>query len=283
MTSVVCWLANENPEYQTLWIAADSLISGTHPSGNPNPMLDIMSKISSIPIKIDVPSSLKPLEVSNVGFAFAGSTLVASATKDTFTFLLSSLQPMSHEEILPSLQEIANLAFEVFIGVLDSFLKNTSEIQPSCEILIFGYCHSTEDFGCYKISHKVRSPTSTMEKMPLLRTEDEFLPIIIGDKIDTVENLINQKRESLTGIERERAPMYSLIEIINSSEQQTIGGQLQIARCIPTTGVTVFGTMNKSLENYYYGYNPHTLLSDGRQVLKTLGNFIISPSTLYFS
>jgi hypothetical protein len=125
------------------------------------------------------------------------------------------------------------------------------------------------------------SPTYTMEEMPLLRTENEFLPIIIGDKLDEVENLINQKRESLTGIERERAPIYSLIEIIKSSEQQTIGGQLQIARCIPITGVTVYGTMNKYLENYYYGYNPHTLLSDGRQVLKTLGNFIISPPTLY--
>lgn len=282
MTSVVCWLANEEPKYQTLWVAADSLISSTSLSGSPAPMLDIMSKISSIPIKVTFMYSDKvPLQDSNIGFAFAGSSLVASATKDTLALLLSSLCPLDLNPRFPSLREIVDLAFEVFIGVLDSFLKNTFEIQPSCEILIFGYCNSAKEFGCYKISHQTRSPNSRMEKMPLLRNDDEFLPIIIGDKIEEVKKLISQKRDSLTGLGRERAPMYALIEMITSSEQQTIGGQLQLACCNPVIGTTIYGIMSKALENYYYGYNPHTRLSDGRQLLKTLGGFIISPPVLY--
>ncbi len=287
MTSVVCWLSNENPEFKTLWIASDSLISDESPSGSGSrPMLDVVSKISSVPVKIRTDPFLPFCEIYSVGFAFAGSTLVAMATKDTFTLLLGSLQALKPDinmaEDLPSLKEVAGFACEIFRAVLDSFLKNTLEIRPASEILIFGYCHKANDFECYKISHKKNAVTSEIIKMPLLRDDGEFSPVIIGDRVSEVEGLINQKRSQLSGINRERAPMFVLAEFISSAEKTSIGGHLQIAHCNSINGVQMYGTMDDNFKTFYNGYNPNKVLHDGRQVVKTLGNFLIAPPVLYY-
>jgi hypothetical protein len=280
MTSVVCW---NNKERNGLWVVSDSRISNTTNNHNSR-LTDYFSKIHEIPLRFKY--SQLPLcnYFGSIGFAFAGSTIIAQTVKDTLITLLGSLQTLKeipYEELLqkyqksepfpipdnanyPSLREISNLTYDIITQALNNY-----EAATKGEILLFGYCKNNNQLKAFSLKFYKRS----MQDQHCLKPVDIDLsePYIFGDRVEDVKNNI-----SLYG-EDSRAPLKGLAKTIRDAGYVgSVGGHLQLAISNDIL-FQIYGIANSSKDFIYSGYK----LIDGDEMeVKMLGDFLIAPSTM---
>lgn len=282
MTSVVCW---KNEQENGLWVVSDSRISNYSNSGENNTLLtDYFSKIHEIPLRFKYSQFPLCNYLGSIGFAFAGSTLIAQTVKDTLITLLGSLQtiqeiprdvllekyikkepfPIPEINNYPSLMEISNLAYDIISQALNSY-----EATTQGEVLLFGYCKNNNQLKAFSLKFYKRSIEDQQCLTPI--EIDLSKPYIFGDKVEDVKNNIG-----LYGADS-RAPLKGLAKTIRDAGYVgSVGGNLQLA--ISNNVIfQIYGIANSNKDFIYSGYK----LVDGEEMeIKMLGDFLISPSTM---
>lgn len=316
MTAVIIWLNRENKDNSCIWGLADTRISSENLNGNKR-LLDIYPKIFELPIKICVDQTqLRFSKIHSFGIAFAGNTLIGSATKEILSYLFSSLSthhpidlgiPVDfskallysiqhvHEyndtfrEQLPSLLEISYTVKNIIKQLIDSSIQNQpySDDKVGLEFCIFGYCLDKKEFCAYKITakkllnpnHEYYTHIQSEEKI-FDSNSNELEFILLGDKKEQITNLIEEKKAELHNHPKNypywRSPCYVMSNIIEEDSINSIGGNAQLLT------VSERYTQNTGIDNKnsvsYYGFK----LFEKRNNFTVQGfkNFYFTPKTI---
>ncbi len=142
MTLVATWFNPEQPNTPEIWSVADTAITSVDLTLQDISELNILtehgSKILEVPIVCKILPN-KNHEVyfrSSIGFAFAGSSLVALNTYATLCTLLNSLGSTAAKKALPDYISISNTVKQII-----SFY--TTSIRARVEICVYGFCPKT--------------------------------------------------------------------------------------------------------------------------------------------
>ncbi|HFG7008483.1 hypothetical protein OHV35_02135 [Acinetobacter baumannii] len=236
MTSVVIWL-NKESENPVLWGLADTRITSLRIGGGVSRILDTYPKIYELPIKVSADlAHFRYSRIHSYGIAFAGSTLLASATKEIVTFLCSNLSlstpldfeiPINfkkainysiketneyNEELrnqLPALSEFVETIRNVLNQVIESYIKN----QPNSdfnglEFCVFGYCLQLKKFCAYNLRCIMFEDTDAEDNPftnysinidnKIFDENSENLEfILLGDRKEQIHSLIEEKKQEL--------------------------------------------------------------------------------------
>ncbi|MEO4182990.1 hypothetical protein [Acinetobacter pittii] len=237
MTSVVIWLNKENDQ-KVLWGLADTRITNSSSDGSANRILDTYPKIFELPIKVSADvARLRYSRVHSYGIAFAGSTLLASATKEIVTFLCSNLslnnylnfeEPINAEKALmyslqhaneynsflrdklPALSEFVETTKNVLDQVMGSYIKNQPNAQLNgLEFCLFGYCLQLKKFCAYTLTCRMFVDRDENNNQPFnnysINTDtkvfdensDQLDFILLGDKKEQIRDFIEEKKQEL--------------------------------------------------------------------------------------
>ncbi|MCH2054728.1 hypothetical protein [Acinetobacter pittii] len=236
MTSVVIWL-NKERDQKVLWGVADTRITNSSSDGSASRILDTYPKIFELPIKVSADlARVRYSRIHSYGIAFAGSTLLASATKEIVTFLCSNLSlntPLNFDEPinllkaltfsiqetnefneslrnqLPALSEFVETIKNVLNQVVESYIKN----QPysdfkNLEFCIFGYCLQLKKFCAYTLTCIMFEDKDEEDKpfknysinitSKIFDENSENLEfILLGDRKELISSLIEEKKQEL--------------------------------------------------------------------------------------
>lgn len=230
MTIVVSWISRER-EFPTLWVVADSRLSVTKETGV-SPLLDCGSKLFSIRITCVGPNIkgylLEDIYFSTtMGMAFAGSSLIALNLYAFISYTLGSMA--SVDNIIPSMEEIAQHVNAVFKSLLKSFIDTNHQSTP-CEVSIFGYCPLMKKHRLFHIKHEAKDREVHFNEFELL---DHNSIHIMGHYKDEIRKKILTKRSKLMGPKYWRSPKTTIEQIIAEQIYLTIGGMLQLGISYP--------------------------------------------------
>ncbi|UAN48161.1 hypothetical protein KGP17_11835 [Serratia sp. JSRIV001] len=242
MTSVVCWLNNDE-YFPGIWAVSDSRVSS-----NGGVMTDSLQKLFAIPLNLygedDLILKQNPKKILNVGFGFAGSTLIGSSVKEILTICLDNLSEIAYydkagtvdvsiDKRTPSIEEIALLTGRI----AKNYLLSMGFCYPKsarCEMVIFGYCPKEKTNRIFLIKNSPARPEVILVEEQAVG-EDTY--VILGDKKNEVYEMISKKNEicKLTPFDQGRGPIVALQQIIKDEAVTTIGGHVQI--CITTSSM----------------------------------------------
>gem|GEM_PF-1891451 len=206
----------ENP---CIWTIGDTLIT----SGDLNLSFE-SSKIFEINVTIRPFNSLfgRPQFSQQVGYAFAGSSMVGLNTFATLSGILSNLT--GRPQAVPSIKNIAATALKI----IDTYASSICSPSNNFEALIYGYCYRSTTFKRFHIS-KLANSNSACFGIHQIPDNEIFL---MGDKKQEIYDAISQLRENPSkGMSEHRIPVYVLSDIINDRKYPTIGGSIQMNIC----------------------------------------------------
>ncbi|WP_313055511.1 hypothetical protein [Atlantibacter hermannii] len=278
MTSIICWLnTDENEFFPGLWAVSDSLVcSGAEP------LTDALPKLFPLPVNsYDISDSIlkqNPNNLLNIGYGFAGSTLIGTAVKDILTMCLDNLSEISHirngEEVelsidkrMPSIEDIAFLTGRI----AKKYIMSMGYYHPKnakCEIVIFGYCKKNKAYKIFVIRNNPDHPDNIIVDEKNL---EESPYVILGDKKNEVLGMIKTKNELClsTRYQTGRGPIIALQQIIKNELSTTIGGHLQICIASRLKSLTMY-TSVLSEEGYF------PFLGFSHEEIGLLGGFSIN-------
>lgn len=265
MTSVVCWL-NNDVWYPGIWAVSDSRVSSEAGS-----MTDSLPKLFAIPINIydgeGATTRQNPKRILNIGFGFAGSTLIGTSVKDILTLCLDNLSETTYydengitniplSERIPTLEEVALLAQKI----AEKYLLNVGFCHPQnarCEIVVFGYCARNGSNRAFLLKNSPEAPSyiSIEEK-----TISEGTYIVLGDKKEEVLAMIEAKNQKCFSepYYEERGPIVALQQIIRNSSAPTIGGYVQVCVTTKFTARTMYLSDDPNRICSLLGFDLHT-------------------------
>ncbi|WLI46899.1 hypothetical protein PSH84_08510 [Pseudomonas beijingensis] len=265
MTSVVCWL-NNDVWYPGIWAVSDSRVSSEAGS-----MTDSLPKLFAIPVNIyDGEGAIvrqNPKRILNIGFGFAGSTLIGAVVKDILTLCLDNLSETTYydekgiiniplSERVPTLEEVALLAQKVAV----KYLLNVGFCHPQnarCEIVLFGYCARKESNRAFLLKNSPEAPGSmSIEEKDI----NEGIYIVLGDRKEEVLAMIEAKNQKCFSepYYEGRGPIVALQQIIRNSSAPTIGGYVQICVATKFAARTMYLSDDSSRICPLLGFDLHT-------------------------
>lgn len=194
---------------------ADSLVTEN------GPLLSHTCKLMRLPINVlaydNEPSS------HEIGFAFAGSTLLANASFGLLSAALSNLcdvdllqNPSDRPPLLPSLQDIAEFATHAFSQMVGNMGINRG-MTPGSSICLFGLCPIRQELMVHLIDSQIVGDKLyfVQRDLPLLHDEST---IIFGDAIarDAVD------KNTAMGL------YMAIQEVIDNRTIESVGGYVQV-------------------------------------------------------
>ena len=194
---------------------ADSLVA------DGGPLLAHTCKLMRLPINV-LANASEPSR-HEIGFAFAGSTLLENASFGLLSAALSNLcdvdllrDQSARPPLLPSLDDIAEFATHAF----SQMVANMGEIKgktPSSSICLFGQCPIKQELTAYLIDSQISDGKLYFVERRLPLPHDEKT-IIFGDPIacDAV------KRNAEMGL------FMSIQEAIDDKKIEAVGGHDQV-------------------------------------------------------
>lgn len=234
MTCVINWMAKEPSDtHSRIWTVSDSKIVTLN---NNDLMTNTGAKIFSLkydcteikPGEILIPGMDTPYYSGTLGFAYAGTSLIAL---NTFAFLsnhMTQLRSIGQKKL--DLSDVAE--------IVRYFLKRNCTEITSCdykltkvEALLFGYCPYREKYRRFYLKSGVNRDGIFAVEMEEI--EEEVISILGSHKED-IYSQIEEYRKNKSGIEHSRAPQKILREIISEQRYSDIGGKLQIGFSIGT-------------------------------------------------
>ena len=219
MTCIVGWLNIEKEKKDTIWVLGDTKISSP---GGENTLTLEGSKVLSVPIRVKdlrVITPFQPAYYQNtLGFAFAGSSLVAYNSYNTICSLLANIGGGGE---LPTLEDIS-----IKCGKVISFYTKT--IGATCEVFITGMCPEKKEIQLFMAKPKLIKGVIEVEVYRLGFDHPQFY--LLGNNKKEIEEIIAQKVEELAKNNENhcRAPFHALREIIAKQMFPSIGGYLQL-------------------------------------------------------
>lgn len=227
MTAIAIWLNQENPDHPSLWVAADSLVSGADQSR----LIGDAAKIMPLHVVCRRPNAqgffTELASVHSYGYAYAGSTLVGQNVYLSLTPLLSNLNV--HGDYSPSLAEVAEYVFRYLRTSYENLKVSLGPKAHFC-IAIFGWCPATESVGIYRFEPTINL-SGQYEVMCSVMTNlsgDQF--VYLGDCSAHMSEEIARALagDGSPGRALSRAPRYIIEQHIDSDAYPTIGGDLQL-------------------------------------------------------
>lgn len=278
MTSIICWLNTDEDEFfPGVWAVSDSLVCA-----GAEPITDALPKLFPLPVNLyDTSDGIlkqNPINLLNIGYGFAGSTLIGTAVKDILTMCLDNLSEISYthngeeaelsiDERMPSIEDIAFLTARIAKKYIMS-MGFYHPINAKCEIVLFGYCKKNKAYKVFVIRNTHNHPDNvTVDE----KNFEESPYIILGDKKNEVLDMINIKNKLClsTRYQTGRGPIIALQQIIKNELLTTIGGYLQICITSRLKSLTIY-TPILSKEGYF------PFLGFSHEEIGLLGGFSIS-------
>lgn len=222
MTAILSWLIKDKDDNPFFMTVGDTKISQM--DGLKTLTLE-GAKILELVIKCKDLSTPQQFVYHNssIGFAFAGSSLVALNTYTLLQSIFSNIGGLSKTNNLPDFPSLADIAKKA----LEFYFKS---IRSNCEIILFGFCPKHNSPHIATISSFLEDGKITTTVNIKNEFAKEVSVVHIGDKRDEI--LINiEKRlrdEVLFSTNYWRTPAMVLEELINQGKYDTIGGNLQI-------------------------------------------------------
>jgi len=238
MTLVMIWQESSPAGY--IWVASDSRLSGGNTVGSVR-LTDRATKILEIPVILRRQTALSvlgtPVKITNLGFVFTGSSLVALQAYAAVLPLWSRLQS-SGPEVLPSVRDFANhLAYfmQAFAGEI-AFSQQGN--IPKCQCALIGWSEPLTKLDGYLIEIE---PTIT----PISTTVSQ-LEIFNSGSVQILGSGSNKARQELATIlgadgeaQLRREPLKLIRQFINTSQHDEVGGGVQIG-CANPDGFQLF-------------------------------------------
>lgn len=233
MTCVMIW-RNREPHRDELWATSDTRVSKPGQSTGPSTLTEEVPKIYSIPIRCFRPRpgangsgfDFKCYEGS-LGFALAGSTLIAQSTILAVAPLLGRLATFGE---LPTLEQISVFVSTFAQRYMTSISLNSSVGGESVsEIAVFGRCPKSAALEAFVIR-----PTSTIDGVELKTSRYDLVAddsiLFLGDHKDEMKKRVGAMRASIEPgtLEWWRSPRRTLITAIEEGAFPSIGGAEQL-------------------------------------------------------
>ncbi len=227
MTLVVSWIKYEMPiTIPAIWTVSDSKIT----SGNNTLTLE-GSKVMELHIKCRT-NSVYPRTIyytGSLGFAYAGSSLIALNTYTMLESILSNLGGKETSNTLPDHISIAEKASKI--------LKiYASSIQGSCEISIYGFCPKTQKPFIASI-RPITTENGIDFDIEYIYASTEGLQFsLLGDEKTVISKLIMEMAAEFkpTDYKHWAVPMRTIQVLVEKSIYPSIGGGLQLGVAYPT-------------------------------------------------
>jgi len=227
MTAIAIWRNDEVAANPSLWVVADSKVSG---SGGQLLIGDAV-KVMSLPIICRRPGAdgffSDAYFVHTLGYCFAGSTLMGQNTYLGLSMLLSNL--MSTTSYIPSIEDIAHQIL-AYLKVSFRDYSSIAAEQSLFETALFGYCHWTRRLEIFVFSPKLAEGVFevSIKAFQDLHTHDF---VYLGDYKAALQQEISEAfaGEDVPGRPIAHAPRFVIQDRIASDESPTIGGDLQLA------------------------------------------------------
>ncbi len=227
MTTIACWF-NQEQQNHSIWVCGDSKIS----SGNTS-LLESGAKIFSIPVICFAPGLSgffdKQIYRSDIGLAYAGSSLVGLNLNAVLTTCLSRLN-FIHQ--LPSLDDIVEFAGRL-IRLYVSQLSVSSGAAALCEIAIVGFCTLEHKLKIYHLLPQ-SSDAGIVYKSEVYsdgQTLDNFVLLLGADKKRILSQIETEREMYGSGIAWWRVPKRVIEAEISSPQHCSIGGHPQLGIC----------------------------------------------------
>lgn len=240
MTCIIGWVNTEQKDKPAIWIAGDTKIT------NEKGTLTLEGgKIMEIPIRVkDISTTKQPIYYqSTLGFAFAGSSLVAFNIHNALKFFISNIGGLQSKNQLPYLEQIAKKA-QNLLGFY------TRSVRTMCELFLSGKCPVKNELELYKICLEKNTAGVFQPQCYKLETDKPHF-YFLGDKQAEMESEVIEMVEFLykdRNPHHTRAPLYALRKVINEGKFETIGGgiQLGITYQIPYGQFELFSIWDKN-------------------------------------
>jgi len=273
MTAIAIWLNDENPKFHSLWVAADSRISGDYNS----PLINDAVKLFELPVICRVPGKdgffSKVDHFHSYGYCFAGSTLLGQNTFLALAPLLRNLA--AAQPYTPSLIDIADFVHRYLSRVFDNYKVIACE-KSAVEVALFGWCHATHKhyiFHYYPGEDEEGNYIMKCEGHTNLKSKSF---VYLGDyRSDMIQNLKEAfDGHNIPGRPISRIPRHIIEDHIRNSEYKTIGGDIQlgIANVTGFKPLTIMKPRIGEEPKAYISYLGHELYED----IQNVGNAFVS-------
>lgn len=179
--SVVYFNRTKEAAAEGIRCCADSLITGELGKYTPHAM-----KI--LPLQISYPPDYtfiehKPRLTHTIGFTFAGNLNVAMVSHSLLSHLCQHIQPKhTHDGSLPKIETIAGLAASVVYTYVSNYCS-LMEKAGLCEIILFGFCPTQNEFKAFYIHPMISDVRLLMQVDEQNLYEKQYFSIGTGSKL----------------------------------------------------------------------------------------------------
>jgi hypothetical protein len=226
MTLVMIW---RESEVERLWVVSDSRLSNRGVVGRVR-FTDRAAKILEIPVILrrQTPGDVlgTPIKIMNLGFAFAGSSLVALQAYAAVLPLWSRLQT-SGPEILPSVKDFAEHLAHFVECFASEFAFSQGAAVSRCQCALIGWCEAAGKLDGYLIEIR--------PSVPSLSVKLDQLRIFGSDPFQTLGSAGDQASEELVrtlgadeNVQLRREPLKFIRQFVRNAQHDAVGGGVQI-------------------------------------------------------
>jgi hypothetical protein len=225
MTTIACWF-NRESHHHSVWVYGDSKIS----TGS-STLLESGAKIFSVPMTCFAPGESgffdNPIYQTNIGLAYAGSSLVGLNLNAALATCLSKLNYISS---LPSLNDVAAFAHRL-LNLYVSQLAISSGSGAACEIALVGTCPVEREIKIFYLYPETGDSgfSYVTESYSDQIATNEFVLLLGADK-DRIARRIEVEREG-QGVSWWRTPKRVIDLEVSSPLHHSIGGHSQLGIC----------------------------------------------------
>jgi len=224
MTLIAVWCAEER-----LWMASDSRLSD-----GGGPLIDEGVKIFELPVVCrasTAPSGFfaDVYFATSFGLGCAGHSLIYHQIHANLLPLLRNL--IGIQGHVPSMADIAAFTAEVGTRYVQS-LGHRRRDADQVRLLLAGWCPITETLAAYEMRPRVVDALMRFTVSQL----DLSTPHFVGDHCDRARELHDGiAAADLPGASRDRAPLNVIRQLIEDTNMQSIGGDVQVGFTVGPT------------------------------------------------
>jgi|SRR5688572_29582001 len=225
MTAIAIWPNDEEPQHPTLWIAADSRISGV----DAVPLLQDGAKIFSLPIVCRAPGPngffSRVSYAHSFGYCFAGSTLMGQNAYLALVPLLGNL--VVRADYVPAMADVASYVHRYLLHTFDDFKARVGE-RAMFEAAIFGYCGRTNRLTAFHIEPSLDEGIWTLkcfERADITVGHPFYLGV---EKTHMMARFAAAVGSVAPGRPLSRMPRHVIQDCISEESFSSIGGDVQL-------------------------------------------------------
>lgn len=218
MTLLAVWRAEER-----LWMASDSRLSD-----GGGPLIDEGVKIFELPVVCRAPSMQSGFFedvycATSFGLGCAGNSLIYHQIHANLLPLLGNL--IDTQGRAPSVADIAAFTAEVGTRYVRSLGSRRPQDAGRVRLLLAGWCPITRTLTAYELRPRVVDTLMRFTVAQLALSTPHF----VGDCCDRARELHDEiAAANLPGASQNRAPLNVIRQLIEDTNTQTIGGDVQV-------------------------------------------------------